>query len=73
MHYGQRVIHARQQTALSVFHREYAPVVMDLVHPGNLGPLPPSRWRLWAKATELDLVDSYHQWIGGEIAALERV
>lgn len=72
MHYGHRVVQAQQQTALSVFNREYAPVVIDLVHPGNLGPLPPSRWRLWLKATQLGLVDSHHMWIGGELAALER-
>lgn len=43
----------------------YSSVVIDLVHPGNLGPLPPSRSTLMHKAEQLGLLESQHRWALG--------
>ena len=61
--YGFRVAAARRATARWVFDTEYADAILDLIHPGNLGPLPPSPYRVFSKALDLGLVAEKHEWI----------
>lgn len=52
----------RRANARWVFDRYYACMV-DLVHPGNLGALPPSPRTIAYKASFLGLMDGDHLWI----------
>ena len=61
--YGFRVAAAQRANARWVFDTEYADAILDLIHPGNLGPLPPSPRRVFLKALDLDLVAQKHEWI----------
>lgn len=61
--YILRCFAAERANARWVFNTEYADAVLDLVHPGNLGPLPPSPYRVFSKARDLGLVAPEHEWI----------
>ena len=61
--YWSRVRIAERANARWVFNTEYADAILDLVHPGNLGPLPPSPRRVFWKARDLGLVAQKHEWI----------
>lgn len=52
----------RQQNAQYVLRKYYTEAVMDLVHPGNLGTLPPSPQQLGWKARQMGLMDEAHVW-----------
>lgn len=54
----------RGENARYVFNKYYAQVGLELVHPGNLGALPPAPSAVFCKLCGLELVDSHHQWVG---------
>lgn len=55
----------RQANAMYVFKTYYADAMIDLIHPGNCGDLPPSPDKLARKARQLGLMDQHHEWIIG--------
>ena len=42
--------------------RKIASVVVELIHPGNLGPLPPSPKKCVQKAWDLGLITKHEYW-----------
>ena len=58
---ADRIEAERRQRRAHTMLVSVACVVIDLVHPGNLGPLPPSPAALIAKAKYLDLL-THEEW-----------
>lgn len=56
------MVKARTLNAVYVANKYYSELVVSEVHPGNLGPLPPSPARIMRSADLLGIVSQEHRW-----------